>query len=302
MRPRGGKSGISVLVLTFNEEVNLPKCLESLKWSDDVVVLDSFSQDRTRKIADAAGVRFVQHAFTGFGDQRNWAFDHISFKNSWVLVLDADECVPPALAQEMLFCVRSASEEVAAFRLRRRFYFWGRWLRYSSLYPTWVVRLIRLGRIRYVNRGHAETQMVDGLVEALENDLIDENAKGMHEWWERQNDYSTKEALYELKQPLMPLSALLSADPLKRREVLKALARRIPFRAFFYFLYCYVVRMGFRDGIAGLRFALMKAMYTQMIQLKKYEFSHFGYPATKSVPIEKAVGKTAARSRKKRRA
>lgn len=302
MRPRGGKPGISVLVLTFNEEANLPKCLESLKWSDDVVVLDSFSQDRTRKIADAAGVRFVQHAFTGFGDQRNWAFGNIPFKNEWVLVLDADECVPSALGQEMLSAVASASEEVAAFRLRRRFYFWGRWLRYSSLYPTWVVRLIRLGRIRYVNRGHAETQVVDGQIEALQNDLIDENAKGMHEWWERQNDYSTKEAIYELKQPAAPLSALFSVDPLKRREVLKALSRRMPFRALFYFLYCYGVRMGFRDGIAGLRFALMKAMYTQMIQLKKYEFSHFGYPAAKNAPEEKAASKTTTRPRKKRRA
>src|SRR5262249_20508404 len=162
-------------IYTLNEEVNLPHCLGSLRWCDDVVVIDSFSTDRTEVIARAAGARFVQREFTGFGDQRTWSLKQVALRHPWVLILDADERVPPELVAEMSQRLLAVSDDVAAFRLRRRFYLWGRWLRYSSLYPTWVVRLIRVGRVRYVNRGHAETQVVDGGVESLSHDLIDEN-------------------------------------------------------------------------------------------------------------------------------
>jgi hypothetical protein len=162
-------------------------------------------------------------------------------------------------------------ENVGAFRLRRRFYLWGRWLRYSSLYPTWVVRLVRVGRVRYVNRGHAETQEVNGSVGSLEQDLIDENQKGLEAWWERHNQYSTKEASYELAEATLPLSKLFSRDPLQRRAAVKRVVRDLPGRACWFFLYSYVFRLGFLDGMDGFRFCLMKAMYQAMIGLKKHE-------------------------------
>jgi hypothetical protein len=160
---------------------------------------------------------------------------------------------------------------VDAFRLKRRFFLWGRWLRYSSLYPSWVVRLIRVGGVRYVNRGHAETQEVRGRTESLVADLIDENHKGLEDWWARQNRYSTQEALYELNQPRVPWHNLFSPDPLKRRGALKALGRRLPLRPWWYFLYAYAFRLGFLDGRDGLRFCVMKAMYQELIELKKHE-------------------------------
>src|SRR5262249_31057996 len=163
------------------EEVNLPYCLESLKWCDDIVIVDSFSTDQTAAIAQATGARFVQHKFTGFGDQRNWSLTQIPLKHSWALILDADERVPRELAEELAERAKAPADEIAAFRVRRRFHLWGKWLRHSSLYPTWLVRLVRVGRVRYVNRGHAETQVVDGRVESLEHDLIDENHKGLND-------------------------------------------------------------------------------------------------------------------------
>src|SRR5262249_9993586 len=261
---------VSCLIYTLNEEVNLPHCLGSLSWCDDVVVIDSFSTDQTEAIARAAGARFMQHEFTGFGDQRNWSWAEVAMKHPWALILDADEGVPLELAAEMSQRLRVVSDEVAAFRLRRRFHLWGRWLRHSSLYPTWVVRLIRLGRVRYVNRGHAETQEVDGRVESLANDLIDENHKGLEDWWERQNRYSTQEALYELAQARASWRDLLSRDPLRRRAALKALGRSLPGRPAWFFLYAYFLRLGFLDGRDGLRFCVMKAMYQAMIALKKH--------------------------------
>jgi glycosyltransferase involved in cell wall biosynthesis len=260
---------LSCLIYTFNEEINLPHCLGSLKWCDDVVVVDSFSTDRTEQIARAAGARFVQNTFTGFGDQRNWSLDNVELKHQWAFFLDADERVPTELAQELNDLLSSVPDEVAAYWLRRRFYMWGKWLRYSSLYPTWVVRLIRVGKARYVNRGHAETQVIEGRTESLECDLIDENHKGLDDWLARQDRYSSQEALYELNNDEARLRDLFSLNPMRRREAVKKLGRHLPGRPFWYFLYAYILRLGFLDGIDGLRFCWMKAMYHAMIVQKK---------------------------------
>jgi glycosyltransferase involved in cell wall biosynthesis len=234
-----------------------------------VVVVDSFSTDATEAIARAAGARFVQHEFTGFGDQRNWSLEQVPLRHPWALILDADERVPPELAVEMATRLSQVPPEVAGFRLARRFYLWGQWLRYSSLYPTWVVRLVRVGRVRYVNRGHAETQEVDGIIESLQHDLLDENHKGMPEWWARQHRYAQQEAQHELTQDPTPRGRLFSADPLQRRAALKSLARNLPGRPLWYFLYAYLLRRGFLDGLAGLRFCLMKARCQALIVANK---------------------------------
>lgn len=262
---------ISCVIFTKNEEINLPKCLKSLSWCDDIVVVDSFSSDRTLEIATSAGARVFQHPFTGFGDSRNWALEQVSFRHPWVLILDADEEVLPSLYQEMAERVLRVPHEVAAFRVKRKFFFFGKWLKYSSLYPTWVVRLIRKDRVRYRNRGHAETEVIQGKVEALTHDLKDENLKGLEAWLDRQNRYSSQEALHEFQEPGVRLWALWGRDPLKRREAIKSLSRKLPCRSWFFFLYNYVFRLGFLDGREGLAMSRMRAMYFQMIELKKWE-------------------------------
>lgn len=271
-----GRPPVSVLVFTLNEEINLPFCLASLDWCDDIVVVDSFSTDRTASIAADAEARFVQHAFTGFGDQRNWCLAEVPLKHPWALILDADEVVPLALVAEMAARLPGVDEEVAAFQVRRRFYLWGQWLQHSSLYPTWVVRLVRVGRVTYINRGHAETQVVAGQIESLVADLIDENHKGIDDWWARQVRYAAHEAAYELLQPAAPLCDLFSSDPLRRRAALKSFGRWLPGRPFSYFLYAFGLRLGFLDGRAGLRFCVMRAIYQWMIELKKDELRRRG--------------------------
>jgi glycosyltransferase involved in cell wall biosynthesis len=260
---------VSCLIYTLNEEVNLPHCLASLRWCDDVVVIDSHSTDATPELARAAGARVVQHAFTGFGDQRNWSLENVALKHPWALILDADERVPPELVAEMTQRLPATGTEVAAYRVRRRFHLWGRWLRHCSLYPTWVVRLVRVGRVRYINRGHAETQVVDGKTEALDQDLLDENHKPLSDWWRRQERYAAREAEYELAQPRPSWRGLTSRDPLLRRQALKSLARDLPGRPFWYFLYVFLLRLGFLEGLDGLRFCRMKAAYQAMIVRKK---------------------------------
>ena len=261
------------MIFTLNETIHLPACLRALAWCDDVIVVDSFSTDDTETICRAHGARFLQHAFEGFGAQRNWAIDHADPKYSWVLILDADERVTTDMADELCAIASRDAPGVGAYRLRRRFYMWGRWLRYSGLYPSWVVRFIRKDRVRYINRGHSETQTVDGDIGDLNNDLIDENIKGIDEWFERQNRYSRKEADYEIAQDVGSIShaSLFSRDPLVRRAALKSITRNIPFRGAAYFLYAYVVRRGFLDGWDGLMFCRMRALYQAEVELKKYD-------------------------------
>ncbi|MCI5159170.1 MAG: glycosyltransferase family 2 protein [Candidatus Electrothrix sp. AUS1_2] len=269
-------ASVSVLIYTMNEEIHLQQCIDSLSWCDDIVVVDSFSTDNTEQIARQNGARFFQHSFEGFGSQRNWSLEHIDLHHDWVLILDADERVPEELAQELEKLADLNSSETGAWRLRRRLYMWGKWLRYSSMYPTWTVRFIHKDRVRYINRGHAETQEVEGKIGQLEHDLIDENLKGIDAWFERQNRYSTKDAMYEKgieDQPLQ-LAELFSPDPLKRRAALKRLTVGLPFRPFIYFMYSYFFRMGFFDGRRGLQFCLMKALYQRMIMVKKYDCQH----------------------------
>ena len=264
---------ISVVIFTLNEEIHLPSCLDALDWADDVLVVDSFSVDRTEQICRERGIRFVQHAFTGFGDQRNWALEHGGLKHEWALILDADERVTPELVAELRARLPSIADPVAAFRVARRFYWWGKWLRHSSLYPTYVVRLVRRGRVRYVNRGHAETQEVQGEVRTLDGDLLDENRKGLAEWLARQNRYSGQDAEYELAQEGISWSIadLVSGDPLIRRAALKRLATAVPGRPVWYFFYSYVLCGGFLDGAPGFVFCVMRSMYQGMVAMKKHE-------------------------------
>jgi len=177
------------------------------------------------------------------------------------------------MADEMAARLASAPPAVAAYRLKRRFHLWGRWLQHSSLYPTWVVRLVHKQRVRYVNRGHAETQVVEGEIAELDADLIDENAKGILEWFERQTRYARKDAELELSEEGRPfrLADVISADPLERRAALKRLGRRVPGRAPAYFVYSYLLRGGFRDGEDGLMFCTMRALYQQMVNIHKYD-------------------------------
>jgi glycosyltransferase involved in cell wall biosynthesis len=266
---------VSVMVFTLNEEMHLPDCLASVAWCDDVIVVDSFSTDRTEEISRAAGARFFTHAFEGFGEQRRWAMQYTHPKYEWILILDADERVTPELEQEMRELLADAPPHVAGYRVKRRLFMWGRWLRYSNLYPTWVVRLVHKSRVQYINRGHAETQEVIGEIRELQHDLIDENIKGIDEWFDRQNRYSSKEAEYEIELERAGLRAreIFGSDPLARRAALKRLAAKLPGRPLWYFIYAYVLRKGFLEGRDGLTFCLMKAVYQQMIQIKKYDIA-----------------------------
>ncbi len=271
--PTKADCSLSALIFTLNEGPNLHRCLDSLEWCDDIVVVDSFSTDETIELCKRRNIEVVQHTFSGFGAQRNWALTEIHLNHEWILILDADERVPRDLAVELDRLAKTSPNRIGAYRLKRRFYLWGKWLRFSSLYPTWVVRFVRRGRVRYVNRGHSETQAVEGDLGEIKGYLIDENHKSLEAWFERQSRYSRQEAKFEIEFEDSTGSwlDLVSADPLRRRAFLKRIASQLPLRGFLYFVYCYFLRLGFLDGKDGFVFCQMKALYQSMIAANKYD-------------------------------
>ena len=259
---------VTVMVFTLDEEKNLARCLASLTRFDEVIVVDSGSTDRTVAIAEAHGARVVRHAFTGFGAQRTWALEHAGARHPWVLILDADERVPEALAAEIAAVLDRPSPSIGAYRMRRRFHQRGRWVPRASLYPSWVVRLVHKDRVRFVDRGHAETQEVDGEIAALEQDLHDEDHKGIEAWLVRHARYAVREAEHELRAT-GSLADVIARDPLRRREALKAIGRRLPLRGLTYFVYAYLVRGGLLEGSRGLELSVRRAVYQEMIAIAR---------------------------------
>jgi len=264
---------ISVLILTLDEERNIEACLDSVSWCDDVAVLDSFSADGTKAIAEARGARVVQRAFDNYAAQRNFGLGSIDYRHDWVLMLDADERVTPELRAEMQEAVADRGAGAAMFLIRRRDHLFGRWIRRSSGYPTWFGRLVRPGRVR-VERPINEEYHTEGAVLKLQHHLDHfPFNKGFSEWIGKHDRYSTMEAEVKLRQrgQREPFRGLFSADPLRRRKALKSLAHTMPGRPVLMFLGLYVVRGGFLEGRAGLTFCLLRAWYEFMIDVKYRE-------------------------------
>jgi glycosyltransferase involved in cell wall biosynthesis len=263
---------ISVLVLTLNEEANIDACLDSVAWSDDVVILDSFSSDHTVELAQTRG-RVFQRAFDSFADQRNFGLREIAYKNPWLLMLDADERVPADLRDEMLAATSTARDNVVLFRMRRKDHLFGRWIRRSSGYPTWFGRLARIGRV-WVRRPVNEEYHADGELGMLRGHLHHfPFNKGFSAWIAKHDRYSTMEA--ELRtgatSPSYRLRDALTGDVDTRRRAQKAFAYRLPARPLLMFATLYIVRGGFLEGRAGLTFALLRAWYEYMIDCKCVE-------------------------------
>ena len=264
---------ISCLILTKNEEVNLPSCLETLRWCDDVLILDSGSTDRTLRIAEESGVRVFQRAWDTERQQREHSLT-LPFKYPWVYNPDADETTPAELRDEMLSVVQDSTSPHVAYRLRFRVMFMGRWIRRSSLYPTWVVRLFRPNHLSF-QRDINLRYLVDGSTGNLQSHFEHHTfRRGLHHWYAKHNDYSSleaAEALRSLRHSKLDLRPLLTSDPVRRRQAWKELSFRIPGRSIATLAYLLIGRGGLLDGPAGWAYCGLRASYELMIELKLWE-------------------------------
>ncbi|MES2392359.1 MAG: glycosyltransferase family 2 protein [Acidobacteriota bacterium] len=267
------RNPISVLILTCNEQQDLPACLDSVAWCDDIHILDSGSTDRTAEIATARGAIVTTRPFDTFAAQRNASLQ-LPFKHTWVLILDADERPTPELSAEMQRSVASAPANVAAFRMRRRDFLWGTWLKHAQMTPFYV-RLLKLGHAHY-ERDVNEVVRIDGDIANLDSPL-DHLAfsKGLSHWVTKHNAYSTTEATLlangDATKGASLWQALFARNFHERRFAQKAIFYSLPLRPFIKWGYMMFIRGAILDGHAGAMYATLHAFYEYLIEVKRRE-------------------------------
>ena len=275
MHNTGSRSAVTAIILTHNEEQNIAECIRSLQWLDDVIVVDSGSTDTTAAEATRArsDVRIFTHPFQDFGDQRNWALDEAAPRHRWILFLDADERCTPQLAAAINVVISQNSPTVGYYLCCKNF-FLGQWLKRSTSFPTWQLRLLQLGEVRYEKMGHGQKEVTTGPLEYLQEPYDHYGfSQGVSHWIARHNKYSSEELghILELRQQPLALKDLLSSDRIARTRCLKRIASRLPFRPLISFLYQYIWKRGFLDGYAGLMFCLLKFTHEIHILVKLAE-------------------------------
>jgi glycosyltransferase involved in cell wall biosynthesis len=276
----GARARVSVLVPVKNEAENLRRCLPALSWADEVFVVDSQSTDATAQVAAEHGAHLVQFHFNGtFPKKKNWALEDLPFRNEWVLIVDADEIVVPELAEEIVR--RTDSGEADGYYLNMKYYFLGRRIRHCGYAEAWNLRLFkhRLGRYERMpvtpdagtgdNEAHEHVEL-RGKVLRLRHELDHHAYPTISAWVEKHNRYATWEAeMYErfLSEPVP--TAIGAGKRFKRR--LKKIYLRLPMRPLIRFLYAYVLRLGFLDGMPGLVFCTLLSFYDFLAWAKVYE-------------------------------
>lgn len=260
----------SIVILTYNEEQEIEACLQSVEWADDVLVFDSFSTDLTVERALACGARVIQNRFENYASQRQASLSQGNFKYQWVFMLDADERFTPGLRIEIEHELANVPVDRAIYRLRRKDYFNGVWIRSSGGYPTWFGRLLRVGQVSIL-RAINEQYETDGSIGLLQQHIEHfPFNKGIERWIDRHNDYSRREALAMPKERLQPVPwrKFFSRDPADRRAAMKSVYCRMPARPLMVFLYLYLWRRGFLEGRSGYHYASLRMSYEVMIDVK----------------------------------
>ena len=267
-------SKVSILILTKNEEIDLPGCLESVRWSDDIHVYDSLSSDKTIEIARAAGASVTLRAFDNWAAHQNWGLQNIAFKYPWVFYIDADERMTPELIRHIQKTAETPEENVA-FRIQRRDFFMGCWLKHVQTSPFYL-RLFRPEKMRY-ERLVNPISIPDGPVGQVSGYLDHfPFSKGMSHWVERHNSYSTLEAQQIVSnrsnnEEFSVWKAFFEKDFHKKRFHQKEFFYRLPARPLVKFMLLYFLKRGFLDGRAGFTYSVLQSIYEYMIALKSRE-------------------------------
>jgi glycosyltransferase involved in cell wall biosynthesis len=266
-------AGISVVILTYNEEPNLADCLRSCDWCDDVHVVDSGSTDQTGEIALRMGAHIHVNPFHSFGQQRNWSIDHVPHKHDWVFHLDADERFTPELVAQLREVVAGQPAE-AGFYVPHKLIFMGRWLRRAEGgYPVYQMRFFHKNRMRFQDWGHGQREDTAGRIGMLSKPYVHHNfSKGLEDWISKHNRYSTLEARELLVGDSSGERARLWGNRIERRRFFKSRVwPKLPATWMLRFLWMYLVNGGFLDGPPGFHYCLLMSAYELWTTLKVKE-------------------------------
>jgi len=278
---------ITVIIPVRNEAHNLARCLSPLAGVGEIFVVDSQSSDGTVAIAESFGATVIQfHYRGGWPKKRQWAMDSLEIAHDWILLLDADEVVTPPLAEEIRHAIQRT--DVAGYRIRLEIRFLGRTLRHCDA-SFWKLALFRKGRAHYEcrlkdqNRSMADMEVhehivVDGPTAELHHALVHHNVESLSRYIEKHNEYSNWEArvLLEQADDSGEMKASLFGNQAQRRRWLKKKLYRLPGSPVLLFLYRYIARLGFMDGVPGMIYCGMQAVQMFHTKSKIYELRKAG--------------------------
>ncbi|MEH2301957.1 glycosyltransferase family 2 protein [Nostoc sp.] len=265
-------SDISAAILTKNEVCNLNRCIDSLQWCQEIIVVDSGSTDGTIQLAESLGAKVFTHIPSSpfkISEQRNWALQNCNLKSEWVLFIDADEVIPSNLATEIQRVCSASNQQYNAYELPARYLFWGKWLKLTQGYPNWHSRLLKLGEVTFT--GGVWEHLASGAKVGRINIPYDHyaNSKGFGDWLERHDRYSSWDAQKVVEFLETGKASALGTE---RKLKLRLLAAKLWFiRPIIRFLQMYFLRLGFLEGITAVIFCLLYAMYEFMIVVKIIE-------------------------------
>lgn len=288
---------LTVVILTKNEERHIERALASVAGiAQRCVIVDSGSTDRTMELARAAGAEVLENPWVNYATQFNWALDHLPEDTEWVLRLDADEVITPPLAQEIAQKLPALGGDFAGVYVSRRMHFLGRAIRWGGVFPIRVLRIFRHGQGRCEDRWMDEHILVEGKTEEFAGELIDDNLNSIGWWTDKHNAYAAREVvdLLNLEYGFMPHETVADLRGGQQAGVKRWLKEKVyanlpgGLRAFVYFLYRYVVRLGFLDGTEGTAFHVLQGFwYRYLVDVKMYETR--SYMKTHSVSVTDAI-------------
>jgi len=269
-------SNISVIILTYNEEIHIARCINSLKAiAKHVFIVDSFSTDKTIEIAESLGAEIYHHQWKNYADQFQWGCDNCPIDTDWIMRMDADEYLEPDLQMEILQNLVRVSDDVDGIYLKRKVFFYGKWLRHGGLYPLILLRIWRKNKGRIEQRWMDEHIIItnNGKTIQFENDFIDENLKGITFWVNKHNSYAIRETIdllnnkYNLFEKDICLKSFKDPQAKFKRILKENFYSKLPlgFRAIAFFLYRYILLLGFLDGSKGFIFHLMQGLWYRLL-------------------------------------
>lgn len=276
---------LTVVILTKNEECHLERALRSVaSIADRCVVVDSYSTDGTLAVAEANGAVVLQNPWVNYATQFNWALDQLPEDTEWVIRLDADEIVTEPLVSEISRMLPALGEEIAGIYVSRRMTFLGRMIRWGGVFPIRVMRIFRHGQGRCEDRWMDEHIIVQGETEDFEGEIIDDNRNSLTWWTAKHNTYASREVvdLLNLEYGFMVHDTVAKLRGGQQTGVKRWLKERIysrlpgGLRAFLYFFYRFVVRLGFLDGREGVAFHVLQGFwYRYLVDAKLHELRQY---------------------------
>ncbi|MGA1933798.1 glycosyltransferase family 2 protein [Arcobacter sp. YIC-464] len=275
------KQDISVVILTYNEELHIERCIKSLlPVVKNIFIIDSFSTDKTVEIAQNLGAKVYQNTWINYALQFQWGLDNCPIETEWVMRMDSDEYILPELQEEISSKISTMKGDESGIYIKRRVYFKDKWIKHGSYYPTWLLRIWRY------KDGHIEQRWMDehiklskGKTIQFENDLVDDNLNDLTWWTNKHNNYATREAV----DVLNIIHEFLKYDEVdsnffgtqeERKRYLKKKYANLPLftRPFIYFLWRYFIKLGFLDGKQGLIWHFLQGFwYRFLVDAKIYE-------------------------------